>query len=159
VVFTAPDGAGIYSLKLRDGSLVWKADRADDLYLACVSGGRAVLVGKRSCRALSLANGKELWRVDSGQPAGMGIASGGVYYLPLKAGTRSGRPEVCALDLGTGTITSRSPWPGNEAPSNLLFYEGLVLSQGFTTVTCSTRAEPGTGGAGPKKEPPFPEDR
>src|SRR5581483_11552352 len=46
VVFTAPDASAVHCLNLRDGRLLWTAKRQDDdLYLAGVYGGRAVIVG------------------------------------------------------------------------------------------------------------------
>jgi outer membrane protein assembly factor BamB len=141
VVFTAPDGTGIYCLNLQDGDALWQAERRDDLYLAGVFGGKVLLVGKGSCRALSLADGKkELWKVETGLPSGMGVASGNYYYLPLKNG------EVYKLDLEKGKVAAKSPAPKNakgerEVPGNLLFYDGDVISQTETMVTCYPQVE------------------
>ena len=67
------------------------------------------------------------------------FASGSSYYLPLRKG------EICKIDLERGTLT-RSPVPKNdrgdaEAPGNLLFYNGDVVSQTETTVTCYPQVE------------------
>jgi outer membrane protein assembly factor BamB len=131
VVFTAPDGDAIYCLNLKDGSPLWQAERRDDLYLAGVFGDKVLLVGKERCRALSLADGKkELWKVETGLPFGLGVASGSSYYLPLKLS------EVCKIDLDKGVVSSRTPLPQNAVPGNLLFYEDLVISQTETDIAC-----------------------
>src|SRR5205823_4044364 len=85
VVFTAPDGASIYCLNLRDGSTVWKAGRSDDLYLAGVYHGKVLLAGKQHFRALNLSDGRLTWSRETGQPSGQGGASEKVYYLPIKS--------------------------------------------------------------------------
>jgi outer membrane protein assembly factor BamB len=142
VVFTAPDGASIHCLNLRDGEPLWKASRDDDLYLAGVFSGKVLLVGKTTCRALNLADGKLLWRLETGMPSGQGVASKNVYYLPLK----KPEPQVCAIDINKGEILgrtkSRKKADGSfEIPGNLVFYEGTVLSQTATTVTAYPQLE------------------
>jgi outer membrane protein assembly factor BamB len=133
VVFTAPDGETIRCLNVRDGSLMWEAARAGDIYLGGVYNGKVVLVGKNNCRALSLASGKQIWNLDTGIPSGHGVASDKTYYLPLKSSVndKEGNPEVCAIDIDTGVIAAhtkshRKDTPG---PGNLIFYEGKVISQ------------------------------
>jgi outer membrane protein assembly factor BamB len=130
VVFTAPDGGAIHCLNLRDGEPLWQAERRDDLYLAGVFQGKVVLVGKTTCRALSLADGRQqLWQVETGLPSGLGVASGPYYYLPLRKG------EVCKIDLEHGVAVAHSPSPKHEVPGNLLFYDGDVVSQTELAVT------------------------
>ncbi|HLJ93661.1 MAG TPA: PQQ-binding-like beta-propeller repeat protein [Gemmataceae bacterium] len=130
VVFTAPDGGAIHCLNLRDGTPLWQAERRDDLYLAGVFGGKVVLVGKSTCRALRLADGRQqLWQVETGLPSGQGVASGPFYYLPLKKG------EVCKIDLEQGIVVAHSPSPKNDMPGNLVFFDGDVVSQTETAVT------------------------
>jgi outer membrane protein assembly factor BamB/tetratricopeptide (TPR) repeat protein len=136
IVFTAPDGGAIHCLSLKDGNFLWQADRRDDLYLAGVFQGKVVLVGKNSCRALSLADGKtKIWEVETGMPSGQGAASGHFYYLPLRKG------EVCKIDMEKGVVAAHSPSPKNEIPGNLLFYAGEVISQNETVVTAYPQVE------------------
>jgi outer membrane protein assembly factor BamB len=135
VVFTAPDAASIHCLNLRTGDLLWKERRADDLYLAGVFNGKVLLVGKSTCRALNLADGKQLWKVETGMPSGQGVASDNVYYLPLKIGAQSKEPEVCAIDIDKGIALAHTKSRKKEVPGNLLFYEGDVLSQTATAIT------------------------
>ncbi|HJT75662.1 MAG TPA: PQQ-binding-like beta-propeller repeat protein, partial [Gemmataceae bacterium] len=131
VVFTAPDGSGIHCVSLRDGSPIWKAGRQDDdLYLGGVVNGRVLIVAKSRCRGLSLADGKELWRVDTGMPSGQGIASDNLYYLPLKSLPPQNEPAVVAIDVEKGTTASQSkPRKKDVVPGNLLLYDGDVVSQ------------------------------
>jgi outer membrane protein assembly factor BamB/tetratricopeptide (TPR) repeat protein len=136
VVFTAPDGNnGIHCINLIDGDPLWQAERHDDVYLGGVYDGVVVLVGKNFTRGLRLADGKELWKVETGAPSGQGVASGSFYYLPLKKG------EVAKIDLTRGKLMASSPSPKNEVPGNLIFYEGDVISQTESAVTCYPQVE------------------
>src|SRR5205823_2113733 len=60
---------------------------------------------------------------------GQGVASKGIYYLPLKKG------EILAVEIATGQIKAhnRAGNP-NMSPGNLVFYDGMVLSQTATEV-------------------------
>lgn len=144
VVFAAPDEPSIHCLSLRDGSPRWRAERAaDDVYVAGVVAGRVLVVGKQGCRALDLADGKQLWQVETGLPSGRGIAVGGVYYLPLKAAGPEKEQAVYAIDVLKGGVLTRGRPPGKDGPGNLLFGgQGEVVSQTATMVT----AYPGKDG-------------
>jgi outer membrane protein assembly factor BamB len=136
VVVTAPDGDDIRCLNLRDGSLVWQQPRKGDLYLAGVCfQGKVLLVGKESCRALNLADGKPLWTLDTGVPSGMGVATEGTYLLPLSKAAGSKEAEICVIDLKKGEIRSHVRSRRNEKPGNLLLYEGRVISQTVRELT------------------------
>jgi outer membrane protein assembly factor BamB len=142
VIFTAPDGDGVYCLELADGSELWKTKRGDDLYLAGVVAGKVVLVGTGACRALRWQDGREAWRLPTGLPSGQGVAGGNIYYLPLRAGVTSKKPEVCAIDVRRGIVFAHLPAPANALPGNLLFYEGNLLSQTVGGVTAYPLAKP-----------------
>src|SRR5262249_38582804 len=135
VVFTAPDGSGIHCLDLRDGTLLWKANRADDdLFLGGVLASKVLLVGKKEGRALDLADGAQAWRKEHGKRWGQGGASGDVYFLPLRSSADNDEPEVCAIDVARGAIVSHTRSRKQEIPGNLLFFEGDVLSQGVDEI-------------------------
>jgi outer membrane protein assembly factor BamB len=142
VVFTAPDYPAIHCLNLHDGSLRWKASRgAFDVYLAGVFDGKVLLVGKQSCRALRLSDGKLLWEVETGMPSGMGSAVGKTYYLPLQNGVKGAGPCLCALDLDKGVVTETMP--RKEVLGNLVFQGGEVISQTATTVAAYPQRKDG----------------
>lgn len=127
VVFTAPDAHSLHCLNLRDGTRVWKYRKSDyDLFLAGVWNGKVILVGKNHVRALQLADGMQIWSLTTGNmPSGQGVASDNIYYLPLENG------EICAIDLERGIIKAHNRPSGKveHKPGNLVFYEGMVLSQ------------------------------
>jgi outer membrane protein assembly factor BamB len=136
VVFTAPDEGSVHCVGLRDGRPLWRVDREeDDLYVAGVVAGKVLVVGKQACRALDLADGKQLWRRETGLPSGRGVAAGNVYYLPLKGITDEKGPTLCTIDVERGVVRQRSLAPGKEAPGNLLLWQGGVVSQTATGVT------------------------
>jgi outer membrane protein assembly factor BamB len=130
VVLTAADGGHVCCLNLRDGTLAWRTPRAaGDLYLAGVFGGKVLLVGTDAVRALDLADGKPLWRLATGTPAGVGAASGRVYYLPLKKGA------ICAIDLERGAVLARADVRPGDRLGNLFFHDGYLVSQSADAVT------------------------
>jgi outer membrane protein assembly factor BamB len=59
VLVTPPDGNELHCLSLRDGALLWKVKREDDLYSAGVFGEKIVLVGRENLRALALVEPPE----------------------------------------------------------------------------------------------------
>jgi outer membrane protein assembly factor BamB len=133
VLFTAYDSNSLQCLDLRDGRLIWKITRTpDDLFFAGVYNGKAVVVGKNHLRAYdALANKDDLlWRCENtGTPAGQGVASDNVYYLPVRAAAVSKEPEVCAIDLNTGKVLAHTKSRQKDVPGNLIFYEGEVYAQ------------------------------
>jgi RNA polymerase sigma factor (sigma-70 family) len=135
VVFTAPDAGSVHCVRLQDGMALWRSSKgADELYFAGIQAGKVLLVGKNSCRALNLEDGKTAWQLeDTGLPSGRGVASGNLYYLPLKAGAESKEPEVCVIDVASGKIQERIRGKG-EAPGNLLIVDGTVISQTASSV-------------------------
>jgi outer membrane protein assembly factor BamB/tetratricopeptide (TPR) repeat protein len=129
VVFTAPDCDSVRCLNLQDGSLLWKATQTeDDLHVGGVVGGKVLVVGRTACRALSLASGEQLWKHPTGQPSGLGVAGGKVFYLPMK------QRALLALDVDDPKQSSRIDCRSGDAPGNLLFHQGFLWSQGVLTV-------------------------
>jgi outer membrane protein assembly factor BamB len=127
VVFTAPDASSVHCINLRDGVMAWKRPQAEgDLFLGGVYNGKVVVVGKTGVRLLRLSTGEQVKFLPTGDvPSGQGVASRNVYYLPLKKG------EICAIDLKRETVLAhnRAGTADAPAPGNLVFYEGVVLSQ------------------------------
>lgn len=126
VVFTAPDAHSVHCINLRDGTPVWKTAQMDgDLYLAGVYQGKVVIVGKNAVRILRLSDGGQQSYIPTGDlPSGQGVACKNVYYLPLKKG------EITAIDLNRGIIKAHNrASKAGMAPGNLVFSEGVVVSQ------------------------------
>src|SRR5262249_30118999 len=133
VVVIPADASELYCLSLRDGRLLWTATRKDDdLYVAGVFGDKVLVVGKKECRALALKDGAAVWTVATGTPSGLGAAAGGVYYLSVKAGVDIKEPEVCAIDIARGKITAHLRSRKPELLGNLIFVDGLLISQTLT---------------------------
>ncbi len=144
VVLTAPDGQEILCLNLRDGALVWKAQRTDDdLYVGGVfadpvGGDKVLVVGRTQCRALSLARGEEIWRgLATGAPSGLGTARGRQYLLPLRTG------NVFVIDVANPNASTVLEGRPDDAPGNLIFHGGDLWSQSVRAVTAYARL--GTG--------------
>ncbi|HYV37682.1 MAG TPA: hypothetical protein VE988_18480, partial [Gemmataceae bacterium] len=128
VVFTAPDASAICCVNLRDGTELWAAPQHEtDVYMAGVFLDKVIIVGKNSIRALKLSDGTPVgYPLQTGDmPSGQGVASNNVYYLPLRKG------EICAIDIERWMVKAhnRTNKAGAQSPGNLVFYEGLVISQ------------------------------
>jgi len=130
VILAAVDSLSIDCLNVRDGSRLWSVPRAvSDLYVGAVADGKVIVVGSRTCRALDLDMGTELWKVDAGLPSGLGAFSQGVFYLPLKAEATTGKPEVCAIELAGGKVRAHIRSRKGGMPGNLVFAHDVLLSQ------------------------------
>ena len=145
MLFTPADEPSLHCLSLRDGTLLWQANRgADDLYLGGVFGNKVLVVGKRTCRALDLADGKQLWELETGLPSGVGAAAGSIYYLPLKEAERNKGPAVYAIDVPRAPSSGAPPRQRQtrrrrrrrrrKCPGNLFLWSGEVFSQSATAV-------------------------
>ncbi|MBU4272850.1 MAG: PQQ-binding-like beta-propeller repeat protein, partial [Planctomycetes bacterium] len=134
-VFVTPqDSNRLYCLNLIDGELLWKSQRKNDLYVACVDREKVVLVGRDAVRALRLKDGEPAWggRVvslpEGSTPSGRGFLSGDQYFLPL------GSAEVAAIDLAAGRIDNISKSRNGTIPGNLVCHKGIIVSQGIQGV-------------------------
>jgi outer membrane protein assembly factor BamB len=135
LVFTPGDSDRVHCVRLRDGKPVWEAGQDGYAYLAGVFRDKVLLVGPAGARALSLKDGREAWSRNVGVPSGQGVASGTVYYLPLKSSGETGGPGVAAIDTASGKVLSFARSRGGEVPGNLTFFRGQVISQTATELT------------------------
>jgi outer membrane protein assembly factor BamB len=141
VVFTAPDGDSVRCLNLRNGAKVWELPREIKeetdlyLYLAGIYQGKVLLVGKKHCYAVGLADGKQKWKTPITVPSGRGAANGQQYFLPLQSG------EVWTLDIATGAIQGKSRAVKKDVPGNLVFHNGDVISQSPLNLAVFTQLE------------------
>lgn len=132
-VLTPSESNELHCVSLRRGTLSWKLPRKENLYVAGIVENMVVLVGRRSVEAVSLAEGKSIWKEpiswgDAGMPSGRGFITGSHLFVPLDT------PEIVDIDLKTGTIVGRSPARGNHVPGNLIAYRGEILSQGVDSL-------------------------
>ena len=129
VLITPVKSDELHCLDLADGRLVWKQDRNDDLYLACVYDGKAVLVGRRRMRALSLEDGSVAWKKGTvefpreSSLTGTGFRSGNRYYVPLDTAM------VAAIDLDTGRLVQTFESRERAVPGNLVCHKDKIVSQ------------------------------
>jgi outer membrane protein assembly factor BamB len=133
VLLAPPDGSALECLDLWTGALLWRAPReAEDLYVAGVYKGRVVVVGRSYVGAFRLETGSVLWAVETPEPAGLGVAAGDVYYLPVRTTRETGGPAVVGIRLDKGLVASRLPLPEGDVPGNLVLSQGSLLSQTAT---------------------------
>jgi outer membrane protein assembly factor BamB len=141
VLLAAPSGDdSLRCLNLHDGSVMWSLPRTDDLYVAGVfedkaGGDKALIVGKRECRAVALSDGRQVWRLPITTPSGLGAASGQHYFLPLQAG------GVYLLDVMNPRASTHIEGQPGETLGNLIFYSGTLWSQSTTAVTAYIRLD------------------
>ncbi|MCH8923678.1 MAG: PQQ-binding-like beta-propeller repeat protein, partial [Planctomycetes bacterium] len=141
----------IHCLNLIDGKRIWKRKRNKALYLACVTGGKVILVGRNAVTALSIKDGTphKDWPAakkvkpayapvtrnarplsafaklpDGALASGRGFLSDGHYYLPLTSG------EIVKIDLSNGKIVKRIHLRDGFVPGNLICYRDQIISQG-----------------------------
>src|SRR5262249_30648128 len=111
----------------------WTSKPAGDLYVAGIVGDNVVVVGQFGCRAVSLKDGKPLWKLELGPPAGTGVFQKTTYLLPLKKGAASKQPEIAYLDVERGKLVGTSPL--KEVPGNLVLVGQQILSQSLGEIT------------------------
>src|SRR5204862_3585626 len=59
VLLSPVEAMDLHCLDLLSGKLKWKLPCEEMLYVGCVHDGKAILVGKKQVKAVSLADGKE----------------------------------------------------------------------------------------------------
>ena len=87
VLLTPLESDALHCLNLADGKLLWKLDRQDELYVACVHRDNVVLVGPNDVRAVSMSETTEQTKTVQIDPVD---GSGGV------AAARDDRPRAQA---------------------------------------------------------------
>lgn len=133
VVFTAFDSDTVECVDLHDGRPVWKtpiARQDGDQYVAGVFDDKVMIVGKGYVRFHALASGAQIRdAIPTGIPTGIGAATQGLYFLPIKAAKdKSNEPGIVAIDTKTMQVKGTSRSRKREMAGNLLFYENDVIS-------------------------------
>lgn len=131
VLITPRDSNEVHCLELADGSLSWKQNRGQGLYLATVDRDQAVIVGQHQVSAVHLQDGTPAWSQPApiATPSGRGFATGNAYHIPLTSG------EIGTIDLTNGRLLIRSQLPDGRVPGNLVSVNGTIVSQTANSVT------------------------
>ena len=137
---TPPDGNELHCLSLRDGSLLWKVKREDDLYLAGIFGDKAILVGRENLRALALTDGTQVWKCFAPTAMSRGARTATALYLPIR--TDGGKNQLLDIDVEKGEVRARIALTEQDA-GNLVLTRGVLLSQSPTSVTSYKLPIPG----------------
>lgn len=163
VLVTPIESDSLHCLNLIDGELLWKCQRNDDLFVACVHQDKVVLVGRRQVRAVCLSETVESTEtVQRAERSGGGIRvvndkvtvvrpkpawDGRTVAFP-EGSMPSGRgfstgdkyflplasAAVMAIDLADGKAGHISKSRKGNVPGNLVCYKGRVISQGVGAV-------------------------
>ncbi len=145
VLHTPVDSQNLVCVDLHTGFPKWKDNeemigqvpRFDSLYLACVESGNAILVGRKSVRAIGLSDGQQTWERNTesfGRPSGRGYTNKGDYYLPMTS------ERLLQIELSTGTITKTVETNG--VLGNLICYRGDVISHSADRLASFPQDEP-----------------
>ena len=145
VLFTPVDSQELICVDLQNGFPGYqpstgpssKSPRGDALFVACVENGLTVLQGENNVRAISLATGNPVWRLelgDYGKPSGRGYANRGSYFFPTTS------QHVLQVDLKTGKLTKAVTTDG--VLGNLVCHKGDVLSHGVGRLSSFPQDEP-----------------
>ncbi len=130
VLITPSDSNELHCLELSTGTLKWKVNRNQGVYLAGVENELAIVVGRSEIQAFQLRDGKHAWTDTATipQPAGRGFFGNGKFHLPLSTG------EIATLDLKTGRQLARTKLPGGPDLGNMISAGGRVVFQSTTSV-------------------------
>jgi len=121
VVYLPGHSSQLHCLDLATGQFVWSVPRGDAEFIGTIS-DQVLVVGRQSCRSLSLDDGRERWSVSTGVPAGRGVTVGNRYLLPLDGG------RLAAFDLETGTDQGTHAFRSTVSLGHLVADEQRVYS-------------------------------
>jgi len=133
VLLTPRDSAmgELHCLNLVDGSLAWKRNRGQGLYVAGVYDGKVIVVGRSQVEAWNLSDGKDAWQHPTpiAFPSGRGARYGNVYAVPLSTG------EIATINLDNGLIHARSKVAAEVPIGNLVAAGNSVIAQNAESVS------------------------
>ena len=146
VLLTPPESDRLCCLDLLTGQAKWPprdrtADSTDWLYLACVDGGNAILVGRDRVTAVRLADGQPAWLApvllsadQREMPSGRGYYSERHYYLPTTGA------QLLKIDLEQGRLVERTKT--GRVLGNLVCYQDQILAQGVDSLAAHYQIDP-----------------
>ena len=131
VLLTPRDSNELHCINLQDGRVAWRRPRSNGLYVACVYDGNAIVVGKSSVEAISLATGKPAWpqAAPITIPSGQGYRSKDRYFVPQQ------NNRIAVLDLKNGRVLAELPSLQARSAGNLVASNELVVTQTLETVS------------------------
>ncbi len=152
----------LHCLNLEDGSLAWKIDRQDGLFVGGVHEDHVLVVCPTYVRAFKMASGAPAWADSAMRPfpngtkvAGRGFHSSGVYVLPLD----NGRLATIEIKTGDMKITEDKLMSEDVSPDgriglgNLVCVNGWLISQDLSGVLGFRQASLETLSEALKKNP------
>lgn len=141
VVYLPSQSEHVHCLDLATGRWHWRAPREDlepstaTEYVAAVTDGSVVIVGRRKCRGLLLDTGSERWAVRLGSStAGRGVCLNATYHVPLDDG------RIVSLELDSGRHIIGPPAPGETRLGNLVAGRDLIVSLGASEIAVYPQA-------------------
>ncbi|MHB0956158.1 MAG: outer membrane protein assembly factor BamB family protein [Pirellulaceae bacterium] len=137
VLLTPVESDQLHCLDLLTGQPVWEPQPRDQmLFVACVDGGKALLVGVDRVQAMSLHDGSIVWatEVPSGRPSGRGIQADGAYFLPTTTG------HLLKFDTQSGDLLADVEM--DRALGNLVAYKDQIISHNVDWLSAYYQTEP-----------------
>ena len=132
VLLTPAGSEFLHCVNVRTGELLWRSPRADFITVAGVTNRMVILLGQKTAAAVSLDDGKIVWKQTIGMNdelvCGRGILSGNRLYVPIDS------PAVVEVDTTNGEVVGTSLGRGSSLPGNLISYRGEVISQGLDSL-------------------------
>ncbi len=126
LVVSPADSNELHCLRLSDGELLWTTPREDGVFVAGVESSQAIVVGTKSIKGISLADGGEAWACplpEAKLPSGLGYFGEGHYYQPLAG------ESIIAVDTSSGEISETLLARRDARPGNLLVAQDGIISQ------------------------------
>ncbi len=125
----------IRCFRLETGEVLWAKHRMDAEYIGAIDGQVVLVVGRQQTRGLSLNDGSELWKVNTGLPSGTGVLLGDRYVLPLDDG------RFGTFEIGTGVYRTHNLQEDDSSLGNLIPAGDLVLSIGLKELKAFPQAQ------------------
>lgn len=126
VLVTPTDSDFLYCIDLLTGEKLWERPRRDNIALATVEEGTALVIGKSSVTGVDIETGEDAWTPDKSElpeqalPSGFGFRLDGKYYLPTV------RNQIIPIDITTGH--QDAPIEAVGELGNMVCYQDYVIS-------------------------------
>lgn len=132
------DHVAAFCFDVRNGALLWKQDKDDNLYLAGIDNGKAIFVGRRSVIAREIDDsGSTLWEMEfddvQGNPSGRSVIINHQLLIPVAG------KQMLHVDLETGAKLAVHRFASSEIDLGHLYYADRYL---FSVSAFNTTAFP-----------------